>query len=185
MIRRPDPDLRRNATKDGQARMIIRKAVQEDARQIAQILVEDWKTAYRGIIDSDYLESLDAEERYRRELRRYGVYTVAAAGSEILGFAWNDMTVGEDADCEIVALYVRCDKRKSGIGRALFLNSMDAFRAAGKRKMIVWCLKENDAARKFYEKMGGEAYKAGTHNWGGRDYDMISYLYRLEPSRMH
>ena len=46
--------------------------------------------------------------------------------------------------------------------------------------MIVWCLKENAEARKFYEKMGGKADKTGTHPWGDRDYDMISYLYPLD-----
>ena len=28
--------------------------------------------------------------------------------------------------------------------------------------------------------MGGVEYKTGTHKWGNRDYDMISYLYDLE-----
>ena len=164
----------------GPGPVIIREAAREDAWQIADILVEDWKTAYRGIIDSDYLDALSVEQRYQREAQRYGKYIVAAAGREILGFAWNEMTGGEAADCEIIALYVRYAKRNSGVGRALFQRSMDLFRAAGKRLMIVWCLRENAEARKFYEKMGGKPYKTGTHPWGGRDYDMISYLYPLE-----
>ena len=53
--------------------MIIRQATEEDARQIADILVEDWKKAYRGIIDSDYLDSMSVKERYQRELQRYCV----------------------------------------------------------------------------------------------------------------
>ena len=160
--------------------LVIRKATRDDALQIAEILVEDWKLAYRGIIDSDFLDSMSVEERYQRELQRYQIYTVAAAGEEILGFTWNEMTGDEAADCEIIALYVRYAKRKSGIGRALFQNSLDLFRAAGKKRMIVWCLRENDEARKFYEKMGGQLYKTGTHPWGNRDYDMISYLYQLD-----
>ena len=159
--------------------LIIRKATKDDALQIAEILVEDWKLAYRGIIDSNFLDSMSVEERYQRELQRYQIYTVAAAGEEILGFSWNETTDDEAADCEIIALYVRYAKRKSGIGRTLFQNSLDLFRAAGKKRMIVWCLKENDEARKFYEKLGGQVYKTGTHPWGNRDYDMISYLYQL------
>ena len=81
---------------------------------------------------------------------------------------------------EIVALYVRYAKRKSGIGRILFQNSIDLFKASGKKKMIIWCLKENCEARKFYEKMGGTVYKPGTHKWGDRDYEMISYIYSLD-----
>ena len=111
---------------------------------------------------------------------RFKQYTVAAEGDEILGFSWNEMTGDEAADCEIIALYVRYAKRNSGIGRALFQHSIEVFRAAGKKRMIVWCLKENAEARKFYEKMGGKADKTGTHPWGDRDYDMISYLYPLD-----
>ena len=159
--------------------VMIRKAAEEDARQIAEIIVEDWKTAYRGIIDSAYLDSMSVEQRYQREAQRYRQYMVASDKNEVLGFIWNEMTGGEAADCEIVALYVRYTKRRSGIGRALFRYSVDTFRASGKKRMIVWCLKENDEARKFYEKMGGKAYKTGTHSWGDRDYDMISYIYEL------
>ena len=159
--------------------LIIRKAERDDVLQIADILVEDWKKAYSGIIDSDYLDSLSVEERYQRELQRYRIYTVAAEGKEILGFVWNEMSDGETADCEIIALYVRFALRKSGIGKALFRHSADTLRAAGRKKMIVWCLRENDEARKFYEKMGGKTGPAGTHPWGNRNYDMVSYLYQL------
>ena len=44
--------------------------------------------------------------------------------------------------------------------------------------------RENAEARKFYEKMGGTAYKTGTHRWGSREYDMISYLYQLDGSAL-
>ena len=163
-----------------QGQMRIRNAMEEDVRQIAEILVEDWKMAYRGIIDGAFLDSMSVEERYQRELRRYRQYRVAAAGREILGFTWNEMTGDETADCEIIALYVRYAGRRSGTGRALFQDSVDIFRAAGRKRMIIWCLRENREARKFYEKMGGKAHKTGTHRWGSRDYDMISYLYQLD-----
>ncbi len=163
-----------------QEQMIIRKATRTDARQIAEIVVEDWKKAYKGIIDDDYLDSMSVEERYQIERQRYQIYRVVVVGKEILGFTWNESVDDEASDCEIIALYVRYEKRKSGIGRILFQDSVDSFRASGKKKMIIWCLKENDQARRFYEKMGGEVYKNGTHKWGNRDYDMISYLYHLD-----
>ena len=163
-----------------QEQIVIRKATEADVRQIAEILVEDWKRAYRGIMDSAFLDAMSVEQRYPIELRRYQKYTVAADGQEILGYAWNEMMAEESADCEIVALYVRYDRRKSGIGRMLFQNAVDSFRAAGKKTMIVWCLKENQEARKFYERMGGKADQTGTHTWGNRVYDMISYRYRLD-----
>ena len=160
--------------------MVIRQAREEDVMQIAGIMVEDWQTAYRGIMDDGFLDSLNAEQRYQIEIRRYPKYTVAVEGKEVLGYAWNESTDGEAADCEIIALYVRYSRRHHGIGRALMQNAMDCFRKAGKKSMIIWCLRENHESRKFYEKMGGKVYKDGTHRWGDRDYDMISYLYPLD-----
>ena len=163
--------------KNDPAKITIRCAAKDDVGQIAEILVEDWKRAYRGIMDSAYLDAMSVEQRYPIEVQRYRKYTVAANGQEILGYAWNEMMAEESADCEIVALYVRYDRRKSGIGRMLFQNAMDSFRTAGKKAMIIWCLKENHEARKFYESMGGKADQTGTHTWGNRVYDMISYRY--------
>ena len=165
---------------NNQGQIVIRKATEADVRQIAEILVEDWKRAYNGIMDSAYLDAMSVEQRYPIELRRYQKYMVAADGQEILGYAWNEMIEDETADCEIVALYVRYGRRKNGIGRMLFQNAMDSFRAVGKKRMAVWCLKENQEARKFYERMGGKVGQTGTHTWGNRDYEMISYLYRLD-----
>ena len=36
----------------------IRKAENEDVRQIAEILVEDWQKAYRGIMDDAFLDAM-------------------------------------------------------------------------------------------------------------------------------
>ena len=160
--------------------MIIRQAKEEDVMQIAEILVEDWQTAYRGIINDDYLDSLSAKQRYQIEIQRYQKFTVAVDGHEVLGYAWNEMTDDDAADCEIIALYVRYSKRKNGIGKALLQNTIETFKQAGKKRMIIWCLKENVESRQFYEKMGGEVYKYGTHRWGNREYDMVSYVYPLD-----
>ena len=159
--------------------MIVRKAEKEDVRQIAEILVEDWQKAYRGIIDSDFLDAMSVDQRYELEVKRYQKYAVATDGNEILGYAWLEMAEDDTADCEIVALYVRYEKRKMGIGRLLLQYAVNHFRKSGKKRMIIWCLKENDESRRFYEKTGGKEFRTGSHNWGGKEYEMISYLYDL------
>ncbi len=159
--------------------MVIRSAEKEDVRQIAEILVEDWQKAYRGIMEDAFLDSMNAEQRYGIEVRRYDKFIVAADGDEILGYAWLEPTDEEPADCEGIALYVRYNLRNRGVGKRLMRHAFDHFRAAGKKKMIVWCLKENHDSRAFYEKAGGKEFRTGSHNWGGKDYEMISYLYDL------
>lgn len=130
--------------------IFIRRAEKEDVRQIAEILVEDWQTAYRGIIDDAFLDSMSADQRYEIEIKRYQKFIVAADGEEILGYAWLETTDDEPADCEIIALYVRYSKRNNGIGKLLLQYAENAFRESGKKKMILWCLKENQATRRFY-----------------------------------
>ena len=157
----------------------IRQAEKEDVRQIAEILVEDWQTAYRGIMDDAFLDSMSADQRYEIEVKRYQKFIVAADGDEILGYAWLEASDEEPADCEVIALYVRYAKRNRGIGKLLMRYAVDHFRETGKKKMIIWCLKENAESRKFYEKIGGKEFRTGSHNWGGKDYEMISYLYDI------
>ena len=84
--------------------IFIRRAEKEDVRQIAEILVENWQTAYRGIIDDAFLDSMSADQRYEIEIKRYQKFIVAADGEEILGYAWLETTDDEPADCEIIAL---------------------------------------------------------------------------------
>ena len=159
--------------------IIVRKAKAEDVGQIAEILVEDWKTAYRGIIDSAFLDSMSAESRYEIEIKRYRDYIVAADGNAVLGYAWLQETDEEGADCEIVALYVRYALRKNGIGKLLLRDAVRRFREMGKKSMIIWCLKDNKESGRFYEKTGGKEFRSGSHRWGGREYEMISYLYDI------
>ena len=159
--------------------IVIRNAEKEDVRQISEILVEDWQKAYRGIMDDDFLDAMNADQRYEIEVKRYQKYVVAANGDEVLGYAWLEMAGDGGADCEIIALYVRYSKRNNGIGKLLFQYAMKYFTESGKKKMIIWCLKENKEARRFYEKAGGTEFRTGSHNWGGKDYAMISYLYDL------
>ena len=159
--------------------IIIRNAEKEDVRQIAEILVEDWQKAYRGIMDDAFLDSMNVSQRCEIEGKRYQKYVVAADGNEILGYAWLEASADKPADCEMIALYIRYSKRNHGIGKLLMQYAVHHFREIGKKTMIVWCLKENVESRKFYEKVGGKEFRTGTHHWGGKEYEMISYLYDL------
>ena len=121
--------------------LVIRSSKEEDLRQISEIVVEDWQIAYRGIIDNEFLNSMSVEKQIQKEIDRYHEYIVATNGNEVLGYAWPRMIEDEVADCEIVALYVRNEKRKKGIGKKLLLYSINHFRELGGKRMIIWCLK--------------------------------------------
>ena len=160
--------------------IVIRNAQKEDVREIAEICVEDWKKAYRGIIDDDFLDSKSVDRQFDIEIKRYQENIVATDGNGILGYAWLKAIEDEAADCEVIALYVKYASRNNGIGKRLLQYAIHSFREIGKSRMIIWCLKENREARKFYEKAGGKEFRISTHNWGGKDYELISYLFDLK-----
>ena len=44
--------------------MIVRNVKIEDLKAVSEIAVKGWQTAYRGIIDDEFLYSLSVEENY-------------------------------------------------------------------------------------------------------------------------
>lgn len=55
------------------------------------------------------------------------------------------------------ALYVHPDQMGQGVGRALLTESVARCSAAGHGRLLLWVLKENDRARRFYERAGFRA----------------------------
>jgi len=49
-----------------------------------------------------------------------------------------------------------------------------------REKMVIWCLKDNINARRFYEQMGGVLDKKRTLKIGDTDYEEVSYIYELK-----
>ena len=60
--------------------IIIRNATIDDIERIADIKIEGWQTAYRGIIDDEFLDSMDRakEIEKRRNNVENGVNIIVA-----------------------------------------------------------------------------------------------------------
>ena len=163
---------------------VIRRMAPEDAEAVTDVLIDTWKTAYRGIVSDDVLDHQDREMLIGRRKKQYKDYIVAEVNGRVVGYCWyvNDNSFSEelsDIDSEIVAIYVLPGIARKGVGRKMFSYAVEDLRKQNREKMVIWCLKENTESRKFYEKIGGKEFKTGSHNWGGKDYEMISYLYDL------
>ena len=167
--------------------IIIRKAGIDDAESIAKIKIEGWQTAYRGILDDSYLDSLDVKiEIIRRKLdieNGTNIF-VAELDGKIVGFCLfreyvkdNDKYPG--FDCELSSLYVANDYKRRGIGKKLMLSTISYLKEKGKTKMILGCLKDNFPSRVFYEKMGGKVLSYEKLTFGNNDYDLVMYQYNL------
>ena len=165
-------------------KIIIRKAKSEDIEKIANIKVRCWQIAYRNIIADEYLDNMDIEytiEKNKRIFEQYNII-VAELKNEVIGFCrydYNNYYEEENVDCELIALYIKPEMKRHGIGRKLMKYAINEFKNSKKEKMILWCLKENYPSRAFYESMGVKASKIKSKKFGEKEYELISYLYEL------
>ena len=166
------------------SKILIRKAKIDDIKAISTIKVKGWQTAYRNIIDDEYLDNMNIESIIEKNKTNFTKrkFIVAESNNEVIGFCSYDYKneTAENADCELKGIYVKPEMRRNGIGKQLIQYVIDDFRKAGKKKMILWCLKENYPSRTFYEKMGGKSSTTKIAIFGEKEYEIISYLYELK-----
>lgn len=166
--------------------LIVRNVKYEDLRAVAEIAIRGWQTAYRGIVDDEYLDSLSIEENYQKRIKDYkeNGFIVAEQDGAVVGFCRyrignNYQNEYPDVDCELCALYVKQKEKRNGIGRALVEYVKNEFRKNNLNKMIIWCFKENYPSRAFYEKMGGKLC-GETICIRGREYLEVGFIYNLD-----
>lgn len=141
----------------------IRAAGPSDARGIAEVHVEAWRHAYRGLLPDAFLEKRSVDEReaqwrawFADPTPRSGIL-VAGEEGRIVGFASFGPSRDEDAPAgtgEVPAIYVAPAVLGTGVGRELLRAATGALREAGFVRASLWVLEANERARRFYEKAG-------------------------------
>lgn len=162
---------------------MIRYYEEKDIEQVAKIITDDWKIAYRGIIDDEYLDSLnykDREERIRSKYQKQKSIVYVEEGV-VKGYSRFGINRDEEKNLgELYALYIKPDERGKGIGGRLLKETARILKKRGYKEMILWCLEENKNGRSFYEKMGGKLYNKRNIEIGNKEYGEVCYKYDLE-----
>ena len=164
--------------------LTIRRAVRNDAREIARVQVETWRFAYVGIVPQAFLDALDVHERaamWEKMLCHDGSYTfiVESAGG-VLGFisggALRDSVhvAAQNYDSEIYTLYVAPAAQGRGAGRQLMSALAEHLLENGLRRPVVWALEENPWCA-FYERLGGRRVAQKTIEIGGKQLSDIAF----------
>ena len=170
---------------DSKEDYIIRFNRLEDQAQMARIKIDGWRDTYDQIIASTYLKGMDYEEQTQRFFRSFEEYKervlVAVRGKEVLGYSCFDPKERSfKYDSELESLYIRNDEHHKGIGTALFKETAKQLFSIGRRSMIVWCLKGNENAIRFYEKLGGIKSEIKMAKIGGETYEEYGFYFDLE-----
>lgn len=140
---------------------MIRKATIQDARSIAEVQVDTWRTAYKNIIPDDYLLSLSYEQQEQIWTNIIPHCTVMVAENQegqLVGFASGGKAVNgeyDDYPGELTAIYILEEYQGHGIGKKLVHSIAESIKALGHHSMIVLVLEDNPA-KTFYESLGGK-----------------------------
>jgi GNAT superfamily N-acetyltransferase len=142
----------------------IREATRADAEAIARLHLENWRVAYRDIVPDGVLDAITEASR-----RDHWEQVLAApegsefvlvaedGGGQLLGIASGGPELGGESlyRGEVYVLHVRPDAQGHGVGRALMRAVAERLAGGGITSMLVWALRENLPACRFYEAMGG------------------------------
>ena len=173
--------------------MIIRPQTEADRPAVQEVRSRAWKKAYEGILPAAVIEEATnpALERGKRgglivpeHILSSRVSLVACEGEAILGFAAGGLPREEigKADCELWAIYVDPDYQSAGTGKRLLEAFLCKMKERGKSRLVLWALKDNHSARRFYEKLGGllQPEEKG-FRWNGETVAQeVSYLWELK-----
>ena len=141
----------------------IRRANETDLTAISHVLVETWRTAFRGLVSERFLDNMSYTQQRDRHLRymlnQRVSYSVAECGQTgaVIGFVSGGPIRDREFPyaSELYAIYVRKEFQGRGIGTRLFCALVDQLFRSSLTSMMVWALGPN--AHSFYERMGGRA----------------------------
>jgi GNAT superfamily N-acetyltransferase len=141
----------------------VRWALPGDGAALAGIYLSACRSAYRDLIPDGLLSGSWAQRRAQAWASAVAgrdpppVY-VAGDAEDLLGFCAIDAPSSdydEDATvAKIMALNVRADAWRSGVGTALMDEVLAAFRRDGWGSASLWLLEGNDRALAFYARFG-------------------------------
>lgn len=154
---------------------LLRPMTADDCEVVAAVRVAGWRWAYDGLMPGAYLDAMSVE---KDAARRRALLTggngdgdsdsggagpgavrnlVAERDGAVVGWGCvgpcRDSDVGAGAG-EVYALYVRPEHVSTGVGRALLTALLERAGSDGLSPLVLWVLKENTRARRFYEKAG-------------------------------
>lgn len=173
----------------------IRRARPADAIAIGAVHVAAWRSAYAGLLPTDYLARLSVPRQaagYEWAIRHADtrVFVASASGIDvpegsaprIVGFAtagptrWPYGALKCPAPAEVATLYVLDDWRERGLGRRLLRAAAGALAEAGHRSVFLWVLRENPS-RWFYQRLGGRPVAETAVRVGGAQVSQVAFLW--------
>ena len=164
--------------------MRIRSAKSSDVGPIARVHVDAWRTTYAGIVPDEYLAALSYSNResswdeiLAADQPGASIFVAETHGGEVVGFANGgpEREGNQTYRGELYAVYLLEWHQRRGVGRRLCAAVAQRLLVDGFSSMLLWVLKDNHPACRFYESLGGQEVGRKTIAIGGTDLVEVSY----------
>jgi ribosomal protein S18 acetylase RimI-like enzyme len=169
--------------------MQVVRATLGDARSIAEIHVNTWRSAYASILPAEYLASLsvDRREMMWRESIAAGTPELLIAKTSDLALGW--LSFGQcrdqaapESEGEVWAFYVSPSSWSTGVGRMLWLRTRELMRAQGFTSCSLWVFPQNHRAIAFYRAAGfvPDGTEPKSFELGGAQLQEVRFVAQLD-----
>jgi GNAT superfamily N-acetyltransferase len=165
----------------------VRDATPGDGAAMGAVQIAAWRAAYAGVMRDDYLAGLDPDdfgEHWRRSAADGPgpgrALLVGELGGRVvaIGATGEFRARASDADPtgELWMLNTHPDAFGTGASVALHAEALRRLAAAGHRGAVLWVVRDNPRARRFYEREGWVADGQETiADLGGVDVTELRY----------
>lgn len=157
-----------------------RRALKEDAQEIALVHDESWNNAYSGMVPHQALSRMIRRRDsawWADAIARKTVILVVEINDQIIGYA----TLGRNRvktlpfDGEIYEIYLLPEYQGIGLGTKLFIAARSELSRRGLKGTVVWALEDNNPALNFYKNAGGREIAEGKENFDGKDLQKVAF----------
>jgi ribosomal protein S18 acetylase RimI-like enzyme len=165
--------------------MIFRTAKPTDVTAIAALHAKSWRENYEGSMSDEYLINIAPHERLEVWQSRFETplpnrwTLLAEENNQLIGFIC--METAEDAQWGALLdnIHVNSSSQGRGIGRKLMQKGADYLRQQSPiTGFYLWVLSDNEAAIKFYQRMGGrQEGEAEIWRLAGEEADVCRYVW--------
>ncbi|MFV2101737.1 GNAT family N-acetyltransferase [Micromonospora sp. LOL_024] len=139
----------------------LRAANGDDLMAVGQLHQRSRVAAYSPFLPVESLAdpTPDAMGRYWAERWSWEqadhLMTVAERDGVLVGFSYvGPDDEGDPATGLLNAIHLEPAERGRGVGRALMIDALASMRARGRWRAVLWVLRDNASARRFYESGG-------------------------------
>ncbi len=153
----------------------------DDRMMISKVYEESWKSAYKGIIPQDYLDSIP-QGSWAPNIDNPSWTTLVCTD--------NGKIVGTSSFCEsrleqfqgwgeIISIYLLPNYIGKGYGKMLMEATLSELKTQGYENVFLWVLEDNMRAKGFYEHYGFLPTDNFLENpIGGKSLREVRYVYK-------